>query len=78
MTSVNFLGLECVSLKNESITLIATKEVGPRIVALFIDGENIFAELPDLTIDNMGGGPFRFWGGRAVVRTRNTRADIST
>jgi hypothetical protein len=66
MTDVNFLDLECVSLENESITLFATKEVGPRIIALFIDGENIFAELPDLTIDNLGGGPFRFWGGHRL------------
>ncbi|GMQ79154.1 MAG: hypothetical protein BMS9Abin02_1713 [Anaerolineae bacterium] len=66
MAGVNLLDLECFSLKNESITLFVAKEVGPRIVALIIDGENIFAELPDLTIDNLDSRPFHFWGGHRL------------
>ena len=66
MNNVKYLGLECASLQNERITLLVPREVGPRIVALFIEDENIFAELPDLKIDNPDGDPFRFWGGHRL------------
>jgi len=48
MDVVNFMEHECVSLENETIQLLISRSVGPRILSLkFTDGENVFAELPD-------------------------------
>lgn len=57
-------GLECVHLSNERLTLAVTQSVGPRVLSLRVDeGENIFAELPHVTIDTPGQRPYHFYGG---------------
>jgi len=67
METVNFLGLECYPLENESLKLLVTRSVGPRILSFgFKDGENLFAELPETVIDVPGGGTFRFYGGHRL------------
>ncbi len=55
METARFLDLDCVRLKNESIELLVTQSVGPRIIRLsFSGGKNLLAELPDLTLDCPG------------------------
>jgi len=67
METVNFLGLECYPLENESLKLLVTRSVGPRILSFgFKDGDNLFAELPETVIDVPGGGTFRFYGGHRL------------
>jgi hypothetical protein len=67
MKTEKFLGQECVSLENAKLKLLITKSVGPRILSLkFADGENLFAELPDATIDCPGIGPFHLYGGHRL------------
>ena len=63
METVNFLGLECYPLENESLRLLVTRSVGPRILSFgFKDGENLFAELSDVAIHHAD-GIFHFYGG---------------
>jgi hypothetical protein len=59
-----FLGLPCVELKNEALSLLVTESVGPRILSLRIHGgENLFAEVPDMTLDCPGAGKCHLRGG---------------
>jgi hypothetical protein len=54
-------------LENAKLKLSITKSVGPRILSLkFAGGENLFAELPDATIDCPGVGPFHLYGGHRL------------
>ncbi|HLO14704.1 MAG TPA: hypothetical protein VK206_07745, partial [Anaerolineales bacterium] len=63
MEIVNFLGQECCLLENDSLRLLVTRSVGPRISAFgFKGGENLFAELPDFVADCPGNGVFHFYG----------------
>ena len=67
METENFLGLECHSLENESLRLLVTRSVGPRILSFgFKDGENLFAELPETVIDYPGNATFHFYGGHRL------------
>lgn len=67
MTTTQVLGLDCVRLANEALSLLVTQSVGPRILALQLsDGPNIFAELPGLTINCPDVGPFHLWGGHRL------------
>lgn len=67
MEIVNFMGHECVSLKNKTIQLLISRSMGPRILSLrFTDGENILAELPGFVIDCPGSGPFHIYGGHRL------------
>ncbi len=67
METVNFLGLECHALENESVKLLVTRSVGPRILSFgFKDGENLFAELPETLIDLPGQDAFHFYGGHRL------------
>ena len=62
-----FLGQDCVELGNRSLTLLVTRSVGPRIIALYTsEGENIFAEVPDFTLDCPGRGLFHLYGGHRL------------
>ena len=64
METENFLGLECYPLENGSLKLLVTRSVGPRILSFgFKDGENLFAELPEVVIDTPGSEVFHFYGG---------------
>src|SRR5215204_3748260 len=67
METVNFLGLECYPLENESLKLLVTRSVGPRILSFgFKDGENLFAELPETVIEHPEGETFHFYGGHRL------------
>ena len=56
-----------MSLENDAISLLVTRSVGPRIISLrAAGGQNLFAELPDLTLPYPGGGVFHFWGGHRL------------
>jgi hypothetical protein len=63
MKMTTFNGLDCIELSNEHLILLVTQSVGPRILSLRnAAGENLFAELPELTMEYPGRGPFHFYG----------------
>jgi hypothetical protein len=67
MTITRYLDLDCVSLSNESLSLLVTQSVGPRIISLrFRGGDNLFAELPDFTVTRPDGLLFHFYGGHRL------------
>lgn len=67
MDIVNFMGHECISLKNKTIQLLISRSMGPRILSLkFGGGENILAELPDFVTDCPGTGTYHFYGGHRL------------
>jgi len=67
MRTTQFLGFDCVVLENSSLSLMVTRSVGPRVISLRIPGgENLFAELPDETLDCPGIGKFHFYGGHRL------------
>jgi len=64
---VKFCGQNCFQLKNETLKLLVTQSVGPRILSLsFAGGENLFAELPDAVLDCPGSGTFHAYGGHRL------------
>jgi hypothetical protein len=67
MKTVNFMGHECLSLENQTIQLLASRSIGPRILSLrFADGENLLAELPDFVTECPDSGTFHFRGGHRL------------
>jgi len=53
----------CIRLSNDNIELVATTDVGPRIIRFgFIGGQNMFREFPD-QIGKTGGSEYRLYGG---------------
>lgn len=63
-TAVGPLGLPCLALENDVLSLAVTTTVGPRILSLrYRGGPNLFAELPDATLDCPGVGPYHLRGG---------------
>jgi hypothetical protein len=67
MQEREFLGQDCAALENRFLSLLVTRSVGPRIIALFTsEGENIFAEVPDFTLDCPGHGLFHLYGGHRL------------
>lgn len=67
METAQFLNLECVRLKNNSLELLVTQSVGPRIIRLSLaGGDNLLAELPDRAIDCPGSGQLKLWGGHRL------------
>lgn len=62
-----FMNLECIRLKNDSLELLVTQSVGPRLIRLSLPGEeNLLAELPDVTLDCPGAGKLKLWGGHRL------------
>lgn len=62
MDTVKFNGQECVTLQNGSLRLLIAQSMGPRVMWLsFVNGENIFAELPDFMT-----AAFHFYGGHRL------------
>ncbi|KAF0240550.1 MAG: hypothetical protein FD180_4881 [Planctomycetota bacterium] len=60
----DFLGLPCREMRFGAVSLLIAETVGPRILSLRIgEGENVFAEVPDYTLDCPGGGKLRLLGG---------------
>jgi len=67
MEAKQFLGMECVELSNQHVSILVTRSVGPRIISLRVgQGENLFAELPDLTLDYPGDGMYHVYGGHRL------------
>jgi len=65
--SIDFHGLPARLLSNDYLHLAYLEGAGPRIVHLSLAGagDNIMAELPDLTIDTPA-GPYRLYGGHRL------------
>jgi hypothetical protein len=58
--------LNCIRLSNGKIELIATLEVGPRVIRFgFVDGDNLFNEV-ESDMGQLGGDQFRFYGGHRL------------
>jgi len=67
MKTVDFSGIKCIELANEVISLLVTQSVGPRVISLRVGGgENIFAELPNFTLECPGKGDYHFYGGHRL------------
>ena len=67
MTAKTVLGLDCVELLNERLSLLIPEAVGPRILSLSIDGgDNLLAELPTFALDCPGVGTLPLWGGHRL------------
>ena len=66
MLTTRFLNLPCLEIPHGDLRLLITTSVGPRVLALLVDGENIFAELPDRGVDHPSGGQFSFHGGHRL------------
>jgi hypothetical protein len=67
MNKVEYLGLQCVEIANDWLTLWVTESVGPRVIALKPKGiGNLFVSLPDTTIECPGIGPFHLYGGHRL------------
>ncbi len=53
----------CVRVSNGTVDLVITAEVGPRIIRYgFVDGPNMFCEVPE-TMGKTGGDEWRIYGG---------------
>jgi len=66
-TETRFAGYDCVRLENEVLAVWLTRSVGPRIIGLALQGgNNLFAEVPDLTLHCPGVGEYRLRGGHRL------------
>lgn len=67
MESISYGGWSnCVRLRNSEMELIATTDVGPRIIRLgFQNSDNIFREVPE-EMGKTGGNDFRGYGGHRL------------
>jgi hypothetical protein len=62
-----YMGLDCLRLSNEVVSLLVTTSLGPRILAFQLkDQENLFVELPEATLDCPGKGSLRMLGGHRL------------
>lgn len=67
LETTRYLNLDCVRLANTAVSLLITQSVGPRILQLSLPGgDNLFAELPDFTLDCPNKGLFHVWGGHRL------------
>lgn len=66
LETVSFEGHDCVRLEDGDVAVIVTISTGPRILGLLVDGVNLFAVLPDATLDGPDGERFRFLGGHRL------------
>lgn len=67
MKTTRYQDFDCVPLGNDSLNLLVTQSVGPRIISLSLRGEeNMLASLPDFTVDRPDGKTFRFYGGHRL------------
>lgn len=67
MNMTEFLGQTCIEIAQANLSLLACTSVGPRVLALRVNGEqNIFAELPDFTLENPNGETFHLYGGHRL------------
>ena len=67
MKIVKYSGYEYCALENDTLQLLITQSIGPRILWFgFKGGENLFAELPNFITELPGGGVFHFYGGHRL------------
>ena len=67
MKTISVNNLDCVELRNSTVSLLVTQSVGPRVISLSLqDGENLFAQLPDTLIEAPGQKPFHLYGGHRL------------
>jgi hypothetical protein len=65
--SSTYLGYECTKIENDALAVWVTTTVGPRIIGLeLVAGENLFAELPDASIECPGVGEYHLRGGHRL------------
>ena len=65
--SSTYAGYECKKIENDTLALWVTNAVGPRIIGLEPKGgENLFAELPEATIECPGVGEYQLRGGHRL------------
>lgn len=61
------MGLNCIELGNAALSLVIAESIGPRVLSLRLhDGDNLFAEIPDVTIDCPNAGKLRLFGGHRL------------
>ena len=74
MEQIEFGGWpNCLRLANDQIELVATTDVGPRIIRLaFIGGRNLFKTF-DATLGLSGGSEWRSYGGHRLWHAPETR-----
>ena len=66
MEKINYLGLDCCKLSNGEVELVATTNVGPRILRYAFTGEeNLLGEAPD-AVSETELGQWRAWGGHRL------------
>jgi hypothetical protein len=67
MEKVNYAGWpNCIRLANPEMEVIATTDVGPRIIRCgFIGGQNLFKEIPE-TLGKTGGSEWNNYGGHRL------------
>jgi hypothetical protein len=66
MEKSTFLNLPCLEFSHGDLAVRLTTTVGPRVLALLVDGKNIFAELPDVTLDHPSGHKYSMYGGHRL------------
>jgi hypothetical protein len=66
LETVSFEGHDCVRLEDGDIAVVVTISAGPRVLGMLVEGENLFAVLPDATLDGPDGERFRFLGGHRL------------
>ncbi len=65
--TIHFNDLECIVLENDLLQILVPKALGPRILSLrFRGGENLLAELPDVTTERPDGKQYAFFGGHRL------------
>jgi hypothetical protein len=64
ITTTQFAGHEAIRIESGRMALMITTSVGPRVLGLLTeDGRNHLVELPGMTLDCPGSGPFHMRGG---------------
>ena len=67
MNEKKFLGVDCLEAAFGNLNMLLTLSVGPRIISLrYGKSENLFAELPDASLDYLNGGKFHLYGGHRL------------
>lgn len=67
MKEIEYLGINCVQISNDSLVVLVTQSVGPRVISIRVNGgENLFAELPETTLSTPGQDPFYLYGGHRL------------
>ena len=67
METIEYSGYQCVALENDSLRLLITRSIGPRIISFgFRKEENLFADLPNIVTELPDGGVFHFYGGHRL------------